>query len=328
MSLKNTQYDVILREYNQKQLYNKHELDLRTKEVYMRLPAIKDIDAQIVKNSMAWARHSLTGSNSPVTDLAADNARLSNQKLKLLKDAGYPANYLDLWYSCPDCHDTGYINDEKCHCFLQSIVDLLYLQSNVRNAIIKENFDTFSINLYTDSMTDPSTGKTPRALARYALETAHDFVNNFDESFSNLLILGNTGVGKTFLTNCIAKALLDNAHTVIYLTSFQFFDILEKHKFNRENNNEDNASRYEYIMSCDLLIIDDLGTELVNSLSVSQLYGCVNERLLSEKATVISTNLSLEQIKNTYSERVFSRLVSNYRLIKLVGEDIRLKKRL
>jgi DNA replication protein DnaC len=119
---------------------------------------------------------------------------------------------------------------------------------------------------------------------------------------------------------------LNRAHTVIYLTSFQLFDILEKNKFGKGNDNFENEEQFYYILNCDLLIIDDLGTELNNSFISSQLYLCMNERHLSQKSTIISTNLSLDDVNVLYSERIFSRITSNYLLLKVVGEDIRLKK--
>ena len=140
------------------------------------------------------------------------------------------------------------------------------------------------------------------------------------------MIYGNTGVGKTFISNCIAKELLDRSYTVIYLTSFQLFDILEKNKFSKDYDNPEIQNQFNFILSCDLLIIDDLGTELTNSFINTQLYLCINERYLREKSTIISTNLSLDNINTKYSERIFSRLISNYTLLKIVGADIRLTK--
>jgi DNA replication protein DnaC len=139
--------------------------------------------------------------------------------------------------------------------------------------------------------------------------------------------MGNTGVGKTFLANCIAKELLDRGYTVIYLTAFRLFDILEKNKFGRDEETAYTASnQFEYILDCDLLIIDDLGTELNNSFTSSQLYLIINERLLKQKSTIISTNLSYDNINANYGERVYSRLISKYSIRRIIGEDIRLHK--
>ena len=141
----------------------------------------------------------------------------------------------------------------------------------------------------------------------------------------NIFFYGNTGVGKTFLSNCIAKELLDAGYSVIYFTAFQLFDILSKGVFEKD---ADAIAAHQNIFDCDLLIIDDLGTELSNSFTTSQLFLCVNERILRQKSTIISTNLNLEQIAEIYSERTLSRISSNYSFIKLFGDDIRIKKRL
>ncbi len=229
-------------------------------------------------------------------------------------------------YQCLDCKDTGYVGKDKCHCFKQSIVNVLYSQSNIKNAIKKENFSNFSFDFFSNDYVDESIGLTPRQNMEKVVQTSKAFISNFDKCFQNLLIYGNTGVGKTFLTNCIAKELLDCSYTVVYLTAFQLFDILEKNKFRNDEESEEIQNQFNYILDCDLLIIDDLGTELTNAFINTQLYLCINERYLREKSTIISTNLSLDNINIKYSERIFSRIISNYTLLKIVGEDIRLKK--
>ena len=146
-----------------------------------------------------------------------------------------------------------------------------------------------------------------------------------DAAFANLYFFGDTGIGKTFLSNCIAKELLDSGHSVIYFTAFQLFDILSKGVFEKD---ADAIATHQNIFDCDLLIIDDLGTELSNSFTTSQLFLCLNERILRQKSTIISTNLNMNQVADIYSERVLSRISNSYTIIKLFGDDIRLKKRI
>lgn len=328
MSLKNYQHNKILRDYDNKQFENRHNLDLRIKEAYSRIPELKDIDDRIINMAMRSAKVLLADSNN---DESIDNLKKSaesskNERRLLLVEHGFPADYLELQYQCNDCKDTGYITNDKCHCFKQSIVNILYSQSNIKTAITKENFSTFSLDYYPDSFIDDSVGLSPRENMEKIVASVMNFINNFDDCFENLIIYGNTGVGKTFLTNCIAKELLDRSKTVIYLTAFQLFDILEKNKFNKGDDNEEIQNKFDYILDCDLLIIDDLGTELTNAFINTQLYLCVNERYLREKSTIISTNLSLDNINDKYSERIFSRIISNYILLKIVGDDIRLSK--
>lgn len=323
MALRNYQFNTILREYDNRRLQSRHQLELRKEEVYKEIPELEEIDKQIIEGSIRSAKLSLAGDISALKTLDSRNQELSLKKQQLISSHGYPKDYLFPHYVCVDCKDTGYIGTEKCHCFKQAIVDLLYSQSNVIDAISSENFSTFSYQYYSDSYVDETTKLSPLENMKRVVTKAKRFIADFEIKYENLLIYGNTGVGKTFLTNCIAKELLDASHTVIYLTSFQLFEILEKYKFNHEEDYENIRNKFDYILDCDLLIIDDIGTELSNTFVNSQLYQCINERHLKQKSTVISTNLSFEQLKSTYSERIFSRITSNYILLKIVGEDIR-----
>ena len=326
MGLKNYQFSQILREYDERRLRARHELEERTREVNERIPELARLDEQIAEQSVRRARLSLSGDASALNGLKEANQAISLQKKRLLIQSGYPEDYLTMRYQCPDCKDTGYIGTEKCHCFRQAIVDLVYAQSNVREAVKRENFQSFSFSYYSEDYVDELTGLTPLENIHRVVNTVRSFIRRFDSSYENLLLYGNTGVGKTFLSNCLAGELLNTAHTVIYLTAFQLFDILEQNKFGRSDEPERLRNQFEYILDCDLLIIDDLGTELANAFTTSQLYLCINERWLNRKSTVISTNLSLEQLDSTYGERIFSRIMSNYTLLKIFGEDIRLKK--
>ena len=255
-----------------------------------------------------------------------DKTQLKNNRIHLMRQHGYPEDYLDPIYTCPDCHDTGYVGDKKCHCFQKRIVEYLYEQSNLKEVLDIENFSHFDITYYPDDYIEESTGLTPRDNIRRILMTAHAFCDNFGDCEQNLLLYGNTGVGKTFLTHCIAKELLSQSYTVVYLTSIGLFDILEKNKFDRELSSLEKSTTVSYIMNCDLLILDDLGTELTNSFTTSQLYQVIDSRLVHKKSTIISTNLSFDDLREQYSERIFSRLTSGYTLLKVTGEDIRLKK--
>lgn len=328
MGLKNYQYEKILRGYDEKQLANKHELNLRVKNAYLKIPELKEIDDSIISDAMKSAKLLLANNDNDESIELLKKAAISatQDRKSLLKLHGFPEDYLELQYQCNECMDTGYIASDKCHCFKQSIVNLLYSQSNIRSAIEKENFSNFSFDYYPDNYIDESVGLTPRHNMEKVVEQTKSFIRNFGTNFNNLLIYGNTGVGKTFLTNCIAKELLDSSFTVIYLTAFQLFDILEKNKFKRDDESEEIQNQFNYILDCDLLIIDDLGTELTNSFINTQLYLCINERYLREKSTIISTNLSLDNINVKYSERIFSRIISNYSLLKIIGDDIRLQK--
>ena len=325
MNLKNSQYQAIMRQYDLLQLQHRHLQSQRYQEICDHLPAYRQLEEETASFCADRARDAALGRKDVLQDMQQHLQELQEQKTLLLTQAGYPADYLELTYSCPDCHDTGFIGDKKCHCFKQAMVDLLYRQSNIHDVLKRENFDTFDIRYYSDTK-NRSLGVSPRENIQAVLSTCHDFIDHFDEQSRNLLFYGDTGVGKTFLTNCIARELLDASHTVIYLTAFHLVDILQNNTFGNDDMDDTDENMFHYILDCDLLIIDDLGTELNNAFITSQLFLCINERLLARKSTIISTNLSLDELQNEYSERIFSRLVSNYEIMLILGDDIRIKK--
>lgn len=325
MALTNSQYDEIMRNYEQMRLANRDKLLLRYEEVYDKIPELKELEHSISALSLENARKLLSGTENNLIHYKEQLHQLSAKRISLLKANGYPDNYLETIYTCSDCQDTGYINNHKCRCFKKAVITLLYTQSNLQEILEKENFDTFSFDYYSANHIDRLTGRSSLDMMKGAVHTCRNFIDTFSAEFKNLIILGNTGVGKTFLSNCIAKELMDRIYSVIYLTATDFFEICRKSSFSRDYQ----AERINpYLTSCDLLIIDDLGTELSNSLTNSQLFVYLNERILMQKSTLISTNLSLEQIKSTYSERVYSRITSNYEILRLVGDDIRIQKKL
>lgn len=327
MALKNDQYNRIIREYDSRRLQNKHDLDKRTEEAYRLIPQLKELEDEIISLSARSGRMALHGDDSALKELKEQSAALKAQQLELLVKHGFPADYLEMQYQCSRCKDTGYIGNDKCSCFKQAISDLMYSGSNIRNILASENFGRFSFRYYSDEYIDETTGLSPLTNMQKVVANCKNFIRHFNKNHDNLLLLGNTGVGKTFLANCIAKELLDKGNTVIYLTAFRLFDILEKYKFGKDEDSSYEASnQFEYILDCDLLIIDDLGTELNNAFTNSQLYLIINERLLRQRSTVISTNLSLTNINANYGERVFSRIASSYSVQRIIGEDIRLHK--
>lgn len=325
MPLQNAQYDAIMREYDQKRQQHRRELDERKETLYKDLPRLSEISDAIASLSVRAVRHRFAGSSDEHDACKKEIARLSSERKALLLAGGYPEDYLSMQYDCPDCEDTGFIDGEKCHCFKKAAVELLYMKSNIREILQKENFTHFSFDYYSDTMKNGATGFSARETAKEAVRQARHFVDTFDCEFHNLFFYGNTGVGKTFLSNCIAKELIDRSYCVIYFTAFDLFDSLAKNTFQKTY---DSSDIQEDILSCDLLIIDDLGTELTNSFVTSALFQCLNERLMRKKSTIISTNLSLGQFSELYSERIFSRITSNYTMIKLIGNDIRIQKRL
>lgn len=324
MPLNNSQYDEIIREYDARQLKNQHVLEDRIRDAHAQIPRLKEIDDAIASCSVAQARRLLDGDHAALSTLREQIAAYRMEKASLLAEHGFAPDYFEPVYTCPDCKDTGYIGGKRCHCFEQAAIDLVYTQSNLKEILQKENFQTFSFDYYSSEDINPATGLSSLDTAKDAVLKCRDFIEHFGSTFSNLYFYGDTGIGKTFLSNCVAKELMDQGYSVIYFTAFQLFDILSKGVFKKD---EEAISAHRNIFDCDLLIIDDLGTELTNSFTTSQLFLCLNERILRKKSTIISTNLGMNQLADIYSERVLSRISSNYTLIKLFGADIRILKR-
>ncbi len=237
----------------------------------------------------------------------------------LLVQAGFPKDYLTPHYVCPKCKDTGYIGNEKCSCFIQASIDLLYRESNITRYSSNETFDNFSLDFYSTEFTDPSTGLNSVIMPKAYCLNARILYSIFLPEII-YFFYGDTGVGKTFLSNCIARALLDNAHSVLYMSAIELFDSFSAY-------NEDDGGMQSQIEECELLIIDDLGTELSNTFTNSKLFHCINSRLLGGRSTIISTNFALNELMDAYSERIFSRISSSYKLLKLYGDDIRFIKK-
>lgn len=333
MSITNEQYNQIIREYERLRLNNIHSLDKRTAEVYKKIPKIKEIHNEISSLSIREAKARLLSEDMKLPNsskgLKEKIAYLSEQKKKLLTQNGFPTDYLSMHYTCDKCKDTGYIENKMCSCMHAKIVEILYEQSNIRELIEKENFSTFRMEYYSDNIIDENTGLSSKANMIETLNICHDFVNNFREGCQNLLIYGVIGVGKTFLINCIAKELIDRSFSVIYMSAIQFFHVLEDASFHRGEN----LSAYESTVQrdfyeCDLLIIDDLGTEIPNAFTSSSLFHCINERAIRKKPLIISTNLTLGNLRDIYSDRIFSRIASNFKMLKIFGKDLRILKSL
>lgn len=330
MGLSNTQYRNIMFQYDQTRMHNQRLLDERYAEVFQKIPEMEKVQGQIRELSLSFARKGLLQAEPDSGDEAEYNTQKSTllaRKTELLAEHGYPENYLQAIYTCPDCKDTGYQDNAPCHCLKNAEIKALYESSNLMDVLEAENFDTFDDSYYDDTEVDDNLSLTARQNIKKIKNVCLDFIKHFDNAYDNLIFYGSTGVGKTFLTHCIAKKLLDTSHTVLYLTSLQLFDILEKNKFHHEDDSSSNE-QIAYILHSDLLIIDDLGAELVNSFTSSQLYYFIEERHINKRPTIISTNLSFQELRERYSERIFSRFIGFYHFFLIIGDDIRQKARL
>lgn len=323
MSLTNAQYQEIMRMYEARRLSGYNLSRERRREVYAKIPEMRDLDREMTHNSILLGKQLLASDDQSSTDICRQkNQKLAEQKRQLLLDRGFPKDYLDPVYTCPDCKDTGYIGTEKCHCFRQAVIRMIYSDSNMQHILEKENFSRFNDQYYSDQLLEGGR-PSPRQNIHAVVKKCREFINDFP-SAQNLLLHGSTGTGKTFLSHCIAKEIMDKGYTCVYVTAFQLFDILTSQAYQKRKDHL--PMSYQLIFHCDLLVIDDLGTELNNAFITSQLFHCLNERQLREKSTLISTNLSVRNLKERYTERIVSRIIENYTICQLYGEDIRLKK--
>ncbi|MCM1112569.1 MAG: ATP-binding protein [Muribaculum sp.] len=323
MALSNWQYESIMRGYERTRDSNRDLWVKRRDAVYQALPEYERLDLSRGSLFRRKAQCLLDGDSAAAASLHADLEDIDRRKKALLSSGGYPPDYLDPIYTCADCRDTGYVDSRdfgktKCHCLRQQELSLLYEQSNIRDVIAKENFSTLSYEYYQGEDLERFRG---------AVQICKTFTENFKQDYRNLFFYGTVGTGKSFLSGCVAEELLKKGCSVIYFSSAALFDTIARYTFDvREKEKLYNF--YEDLYNCELVIIDDLGTEMTNTFVASQLFSCLNERHLRQKATIISTNLSLEELRDRYSDRIFSRVTSNYTICKLTGPDIRMCRKL
>ncbi len=326
MAFSNSQYDEIMNMYYKNQIENRALEQSRKEEVYNTIPRIEEIDRLIAVSSIDAVRSRLKKGTDTTAAIKERNQALIAEKEDLLKTHGYAADFLKPIYTCPMCKDTGRIEHEYCSCFKQAAISLLYKQSTLDKILQVENFENFDLHYYPKE-SDGIHPYTPYENMSNILNKTKSFIETFDKEGGNLLFYGETGLGKTYLSNCIAKALLDRQHTVLYQTSIHLFEEVCGDVIMKKNQNPDSRKTYRYLYNCDLLIIDDLGTEFTNSFVSSELYDILNTRMREGKSTVISTNLNLQELTERYSDRITTRIFAEYKVYNFYGDNIRLAKR-
>ena len=317
MSLNNIQTDSIMQEYDRRQMDRHRLIEARKKEIYEVLPEYRELENKIASESIKAGLASLSGGSDADTESLKDTIEeLKRKKGLLLTGAGYSINYLNPPYICPDCKDTGFIGTEMCHCFKQAKLDSTYRQSNAKMLLKEETFENISHEYHTGE-----------ELTHFieAEKASRNLVANFEFEHGNILFKGTAGTGKSYLSNCIANALIQKGYSVIYFSAVSLFEKISSYKFGKDKYFTDNP--LQDIYTCDLLVIDDLGSELTNQFVCSELFSIVNERHLRDKSTVISTNLDYSEISLRYTERTFSRIYSYYDVFDLSGNDIRVYKK-
>ena len=320
------------REYEYKRTEANKTYLAQKKEVYDNNPRLSELDLEIKKVGITAAKLSLSN-NSSEKNLAKNELQNKLTSLKLEKEQilNKLCFKLEPNYSCSKCKDTGYINDvngsKMCTCMKQELINEAYNSSNMYN-LKNETFEKLDLNLYADTK-NPSLYKSelsPKENINKIISISNDFINNFENpAQKNLLFTGTTGVGKTFLSSCIANEILKKGYTVLYQTAPVLLDNIFEYKYNSKSANS--KMLYDNFFNVNLLIIDDLGTENLTAAKFAELFTILNSRLITPKTkTIISTNLSLEDLSKNYDSRILSRLIGNFTICRFFGNDIRLKK--
>ncbi len=331
---------LIQKEYDKRQKEIYDEIMLRKNEVYSKIPKIEEIDNAIQFAGIKYTKMILQDANiadSLINELRHNLESLKSEKALLLNEFSYPSDFLEPKYNCMLCKDTGYVSSgirtEKCSCYKQKYINNLYNQSNLKLALY-ENFSMFDENYYPDIVDEAKYGirVSPRNNILKIKERACEFIDNIaSPDDKNLFFCGPTGVGKTFMINCIAAELLNRSRTVLYQTSPSLFNTINEYKLKSFKETEYEDSTYDNIFDVEVLIIDDLGTESPSAARYAELLNILNSRhdknLQRPCKTIIATNMGVSKLHEYYDERVASRIIGSFDLFKFAGEDIRVLKK-
>lgn len=310
----------VLKLYEQNRKQNQELLKQRRNEVYSSYPRIKDLDSSIQKTFFEITMSpfkEIPNIDTYVQRLRDKITDFKVEKSELLVSNGYPIDYIDPIYDCEKCSDTGFIGPKRCDCFYKNLVKVYYLSSELKELLLANNFSKFRFDYFDSHRFDNM--DSPRRNIEKIVERSKKYIDEFKTTDDNLFFYGSPGTGKTFLTNCIAKELLDRGFLVIYKTAEELMNSIKEIKF------EKNKLLLDSLINCDLLIIDDLGTEPDNDFTRTEVYNLLNKKLIKGKKMIISTNFSLEKLMQRYSERITSRLLGNFTVHKFYGEDIRIR---
>ncbi len=327
----------LLSEYEQKRYKAERDLEKRKTELYNKFPRLQEIESELNSAAINKAKSILSGGPKSLDDLTSKVNKLKKEKEQILIKNNISKDFLEPNYECKLCKDTGYIQSGTsasilCPCLKQKILDFSYNKSNISN-LNKENFECFNPNIFSDKIEPEkyNINISPRQNILAIKDKCIAFINNFENpDYHNLLFTGNTGLGKTFISNCIANELIKNGKNVFYQTAPVLLESVIDNKFNKyKTSSQDNF--YKTVLETDLLIIDDLGTECLNSMKLSELFTILNTRLLNLNnhitKTIISTNLNINNIFKNYEERIGSRIAGFYDIYYFFGDDLRFRKK-
>lgn len=317
-----------LARYDEDKQRRAEEFRARQRAVYARCPRIEEIDRELSHTMAKIIASCLRRGTDPRPAIAAlqeENLRLQGERAQLLAQLGFPADYMEEKPACPRCGDTGFLGSEVCACLRGYYAREQNRELSGLLDLGAQSFEAFRFDYYS-AAPDRELGVSPRANMERVYDICQDYAHEFSPKSGNLLLSGGTGLGKTFLSASIARVVSAGGHSVVYDTAGHIFSRFEAQKFGREDGEEADGD-VGRVLKCDLLILDDLGTELTTSFVQSAMYQLVNTRLITGKKTVISTNLSPAELGRRYGASVLSRLQGEYELLLFFGEDIRRRKR-
>lgn len=296
---------------------------MRRAEVYAKIPELIYIDREIASAGAEVIRAIGMGENAQqfIEELAKKNLASQQRRKDILKENGYPEDYLDAEYTCKKCRDTGFIGGVMCDCYKALLRDTALAELNELSSIARSTFESFNINYYPDTV-DPATGINPRSRMKEILDFCRDYAADFATDSPSLLLYGATGLGKTHLSLAIASEAVKKGYGVIYGSAQNLMSRLEKEHFSSGRNSEYEGSE-QALLECDLLIIDDLGAEFSTQFTVAELYNIINTRIMSRLPVIISTNLTPDGLEQKYTQRITSRIIGNYISLYFCGKDIR-----
>lgn len=307
---------------------NEAEQRRRQARAYDGIPRLREIDAQLRRLLGEVIGLTLRRDAGALDSVEKQSSALQREKAELLTRHGLGADYLDEIYSCPKCRDRGFSKaGEPCSCLLE-----LYHREQARelSSLLKlgaDDFSQFELDCYSDE-TDPRYGMSPRQAMELVFLTCRQYAENFGPDSGNLLLRGGTGLGKTFLSACIARRAAQRGFSVVYETAVAAFEAFETSKFHRDGPESGAAAeKCSRMLSCELMILDDLGTEMTTQFTQSALYTLVNTRLCAGRPTIISTNLSAEEMASRYSAQIVSRIDGEYDTLLFLGRDVRAVKK-
>ncbi len=311
----------------------KRDFDLRRetrlREVYLKSPRIMMLDREIKSTVIEVIGVALKNGQDPeaaIVELRDKNLYLQSERVQALISAGFSPDYIDDEYLCSHCRDTGYVGIDLCSCLRQLYSDELKASLSNLFKLGTESFDNFDLTWYDDTP-NPEIGMPTRSYMENICETCYRYANKFSLKSTNLFFNGATGLGKTFLSACIARVVADKGFSVVYDMACSIFSAFEEDKFSKSDDPVLLRGELRRYLESDLLIIDDLGTEMTTSFTVSALYELLNTRLIAGKKSIISSNLSLDDLRRRYTPQIMSRLEGEFQILKFYGSDIRLLKK-